>query len=174
MEPIAAHQIRAFLTELGRRYTRPATLVLLGGSALCLLGSDRPTLDIDYVGDDLHKDDLQRAIELTAQELRIPVEAVPIARFVPVPEGADDRRLLIGLFSSIEVYVLDPYTIALGKLDRGFDTDIEDVVFLIRRSFITLERLEQAASTALDRAGEYDMSSSAVRAHLLEVRNLLE
>jgi hypothetical protein len=149
-------------------------LVLLGGSALCLLGSDRPTLDIDYVGDDLHQDDLQRVIEQTAQELRIPVEAVPITRFVPVPAGADDRRLLIGRFGSIEVSVLDPYTIALSKLDRGFDTDIEDVVFLIRRSLVTFERLERAVFIALERAGEYDMSSSAVRAHLLVVRNLLE
>lgn len=62
MEAIAAEQINAFLTELGARHRLPATLVWLGGSALCLLGSGRPTLDIDYVGDDLYENELQRAI----------------------------------------------------------------------------------------------------------------
>ncbi len=174
MEHIASDQIRAFLTELGQRYTRPDILVLLGGSALCLLGSDRPTLDIDYVGDDLLKNELQHVIDRTAKDLQIPVDAVPIAQFVPMPTGADERRLLIDRFGSIEAYVLDPYTIALSKLDRGFDTDLEDVAFLIRRSFITYERLEWTVLAALERASEFDLSSSAISAYLLVVRNLLE
>lgn len=174
METIAADQLNAFLTELGERYTLPATLVLLGGSALCLLGSDRPTLDIDYVGDDLHKDELQRTIEQVAQELHITVDAVPISQFVPMPTGADDRRLLIDRFGDIDVYVLDPYTIALSKLDRGFDTDIEDIVFLIRRNLITMEQLERVALTALARASEFDMNSADVKAHLQTVRELLK
>ena len=172
MATITSDQIHAFLTELGSRYGHQATLLLLGGSALCLLGSERPTLDIDYVGSDLRKDALQRIIEQIAQELRIPVDAVPIAQFVPMPTGADDRRLLIGQFGSIEVYVLDPYTIALSKLDRGFETDIEDIVFLIRRNLITFEQLERVALTALTRASEFDMSSVDVQAHLQAVRNL--
>jgi hypothetical protein len=174
METIAADQLYAFLTELGDRYARPATLVLLGGSALCLLGSDRPTLDIDYVGDDLHKNELQRTIEQVAQELRITVDAVPIFQFVPMPTGADDRRLLIDRFGDIDVYVLDPYTIALSKLDRGFDTDIEDIVFLIRRKLIVFEQLERVAMIALARASEFGMNSADVKAHLQTVRELLK
>lgn len=69
MESVATEQIKTFLTELGDRYPFPTILILLGGSALCLLGSNRPTLDIDYVGDDLHKNDLQRLIDQIAQEL---------------------------------------------------------------------------------------------------------
>lgn len=52
MENVETDKIYAFLKALGERYPQPATLFLLGGSALCLLGSPRPTLDIDYVGDD--------------------------------------------------------------------------------------------------------------------------
>ena len=48
MEPITAAVLRLFLQRLGARYPRPATLYLLGGSALCLLGSPRVTLDVDY------------------------------------------------------------------------------------------------------------------------------
>ena len=54
--------IRAFLETVGQRCARPAQVSLLGGGALCLLGHPRPTLDIDYVGDDLHKDDLQQVM----------------------------------------------------------------------------------------------------------------
>lgn len=50
MESISSSQLDSFLTEIGERYNTPATLVLLGGSALCLLGSERPTFDVDYVG----------------------------------------------------------------------------------------------------------------------------
>ncbi len=44
MASIETAQIQTFLTEIGRRYAQPGTLLLLGGSALCLLGSSRPTL----------------------------------------------------------------------------------------------------------------------------------
>lgn len=79
MAGIAEETILAFLVELGRRYPRPTELLLLGGSALCLLGSPRPTLDIDYVGDDLSKTELQQSIDQVAKEMGIEVEAVPIA-----------------------------------------------------------------------------------------------
>ena len=101
------------------------------------------------------------------------VDAVPIAQFVPIPTGADNRQLLIGQFGAIQVFVLDPYTIALSKLDRGFETDIEDIEFLIQRNLITFEQLERVALTALKRASEFDMSSLDVHAHLQAVRSLL-
>lgn len=50
MAEVTVNQIIALFTEVGQRHQQPATLLLLGGSALCLLGSPRPTLDIDYVG----------------------------------------------------------------------------------------------------------------------------
>ena len=173
MASISATQIDHLLTEVGKRYPTPATLILLGGSALCVLGSERPTFDIDYVGHDLRKDQLQSTIEQVAQELRTPVEAVPIAEFVPIPHGADDRRIRIGQFGQIDVYVLDPYTIALSKLDRGFESDIEDILFLIRRQHITIDQLAQVAINALVYAGEFNLVAANVRAHLATVRTLL-
>lgn len=173
MATITSDQIQSFLTELGSRYPQQATLTLLGGSALCLLGSERPTLDIDYVGDDLRKNELQRVIEQIADEFHIVIDAVPIEQFVPVPDGADRRRVRIGQFGQVTVYVLDPYTIALSKLDRGFDTDIDDILFLIRRNLITIQQLEETTRNALQRAGEFSMDSQAVRAHLQSVQNLL-
>lgn len=51
MEPVTSETIRAFLQRLSERYTQGGQFYLLGGSALCLLGSPRETRDIDYVAD---------------------------------------------------------------------------------------------------------------------------
>ena len=173
MAEIAVSQIRALLTEIGQRYQQPATLLLLGGSALCLLGSPRPTLDIDYVGHDLHKNALQAVIEQVAQEMQLEVEAVPIDEFVPLPDDAQQRRLAVGQFGSIEVCILDPYTIALSKIDRGFDTDIEDILFLIRQGLVMFEQLEIVVNTAVVRAQEFNLNSTAMRDHLQAVHSQL-
>jgi hypothetical protein len=61
MANIAKETLEAFLAEVGRRNPQEAHLYLIGGSALSLLGNPRPTLDIDYVGDDLRKDELQQS-----------------------------------------------------------------------------------------------------------------
>jgi hypothetical protein len=51
MEPISRASITEFLTRLGEQFPSKASFYLLGGSALCLLGSPRETLDIDYTTD---------------------------------------------------------------------------------------------------------------------------
>ena len=136
MENVELDKIHIFLEAVGKHYTEPATLFLLGGGALCLLGSPRSTLDIDYVGDDIDSDDLQRVVAQIADGMHIEVEPVPIAKFVPLPANAQDRCIFVGQFGMLAVYVFDPYTIALSKLDRGFDTDIEDIVFLVHQGFV--------------------------------------
>lgn len=173
MAQIDVNQIQEFLTEVGRRYQQPSTLLLLGGSALCLLGSTRPTLDIDYVGDDLAKNDLQRVIDQVAHDMRLDVEAVPIAQFIPLPSNAQERSLSVGQFGQVTVAILDPYAMALSKIDRGFDSDIEDVVFLVQRNLITLDGLEAITYAAFLRASEFDMSPSDIMTHLKTVEDIL-
>ncbi len=166
MAAITIARVRAFLTEVSQRYQQPATLLLLGGSALCLLGSTRATLDIDYVGHDLHKDALQQVIDQVAEKMRLDVEAVPIDEFVPLPEDAQTRQLPFGAFGTIEVFILDPYTIALSKLDRGFDTDLEDVLFLLHQELIQFEQLESVVETAIMDAQEFALDPDAMRERL--------
>lgn len=40
--------------------------------------------------------------------------------------------------------MIDPYAMALGKLDRGFPTDLADIVFLVRRDLVNLTELENS------------------------------
>ncbi len=157
MKSMSKQSVHEFLENLGKRYPKKATLSLLGGSALLLLGSPRDTLDIDYVGDDIHKDDFQITIEEIAGELGLETEAVPIDRFIPLPEGNEQRGIHIGQYGNITVYIFDPYSIALSKIDRGFDTDIEDAIFLIQNNHINADKLEQIIKNALSRAGKFDL-----------------
>lgn len=174
MSAIDGDAIATFLQEVGRRHQGPATLLLLGGAALGLLGHPRPTVDIDYVGDDRTDDDLQRTIRAVSKDLGFDAEAVPIAEFVPIPDGSAERNVPVGRYGSVEVVVVDPYVIALSKVERGFATDIEDVVFLVQRDFITLVSLEDVTRSALRQAHAYGMDPEATLGHLEAVRRRVE
>jgi hypothetical protein len=162
MEPVTPETLIEFLTRLGERYSDQAILYLLGGSALLLLGNPRQTLDIDYTTD--LNPQRQQALEAIMNELaaqyRLDIEAVPIAEFVPLPPGAETRRRFIGRFGKVDVYVYDLYTIALSKIARGFDTDIEDVIFLVKSNLIDLSELQKYFRAVLPRAAQADIIPS--------------
>jgi hypothetical protein len=165
--------IQEFLARLGSRYPKQATLYLLGGSALILLGSSRDTLDIDYVGNDMQKDDLQILIEEIAAELGLEAEPVPIERFIPLPEGNEQRKIHIGQFGNVDAYIIDPYSIALSKVDRGFETDLEDLIFLIQHNQINVEELEQIIKKSLSHAGKFDFHPE-ILAHFEDLKKQLK
>lgn len=167
-------EIRVFLNQLGERLEQPTDLYLLGGGALYLLGNSRATQDIDYVGTDLpdKTDILQNTIRRLAHELRLEVEGVPLDEFIPIPEGASTRHHLIGQFGNVTVYVFDPYSIALSKLDRGFESDLEDIGFLLRQNLIALPQLEQHVDQAILRAKEFELSPAGLRKHLAIVKQM--
>jgi hypothetical protein len=166
-------EIQSILQNMGRRVPPLSHLVLIGGSALALLGSPRPTIDIDFVGDDAHPNKLHQSIMQIARELKIHVEPVPLERFIPLPKGSAERNIRIGQFGNLEIYVADPYSIALSKLDRGVDTDFEDIVFLVRHNFIALDELERITRGVLSHARQFDMHPD-ILAHLQELKNRLK
>ena len=166
-------EIQSILQLLGERLPSTFPLVLVGGSALALLGSPRPTIDIDFVGDDVKPNKLHQAIMQIGKELNIDVEPVPIERFVPLPEGSDKRRIYVGQFGNLNVYVADPYSIALSKLDRGFDTDIDDIIFLIEHNYVVLDELERITIKALSHAPKFDLHPE-IREHLQELKARLK
>ena len=166
-------EIQTILQALGERVPPASRLVLVGGSALALLGSPRLTIDIDFLGDDIHPSELHQTIMQVAKELKIFVEPVHIERLIHLPKGSAERSIYIGQFGNLEIYVADPYSIALSKLDRGFDTDLDDIVFLIQHDHITLEELERITQDALPQAGKFDFHPE-VLAHLQELKKRLE
>jgi hypothetical protein len=72
-----------------------------------------------------------------------------------------------------KVFVADPYSIALSKLDRGLDTDFDDLVFLIQNNHVDIEEFERILSAALPHARKFDFNPDIVN-HLQELKNRLK
>ena len=159
-------EIRSVLHTLGERVPP--------SSRLLLIGSPRLTIDIDFVGDDVHPSELDRIIMQAAKELKIYIEPVDIGRFVPLPEGSNERNIRIGQFGNLEVFVADPYSIALSKLDRGFDTDLDDIVFLVQGRHVILEELERITRDTQNHARQFDINPNQMLVHLQTVRERLK
>lgn len=153
-------EVDKFLSALDKRYTTAATLYLVGGGALLLLDSPRRTLDIDYIGHDMpiRWNELQHVIDELSHELGIKVEAVPLDDMIPLPMNFAQRHIAVGDFENLQVYIFDPYAIALSKLHRGSESDLQDIVFLVQRDLINLAQLEQFLRDATPRAAEFDMN----------------
>jgi len=83
-------EIKSILQSMGERLPPHSQLILIGGGALTLLGSPRPTVDIDFIGDDVHPSELHRSIMQIARELKIHVEPDPLDRFVPCQREAQN------------------------------------------------------------------------------------
>ena len=166
-------RLQSVLTTLGEHVPPASRVFLLGGSALTLLGSPRPSLDIDLAGDDIHPSELHRTIMAIARQLKLQIDIVPIDRFIPLPDGNEQRSIYIGQFANLEIHVFDPYSIALSKLDRGLFTDFDDIIFLIKNDYVTLNVLEQITNKAVSRAGKFDLHPG-ILVHLQELRSRLK
>jgi hypothetical protein len=75
-------------------------------------------------------------------------------------------------FGSIEVYIFDPYSIALSKLARGFDTDIQDILFLLRQGIIEINILTQFLEETIPAAWDYGIDPNELRTHLDVVKKI--
>jgi hypothetical protein len=174
MAVIDRSQIEAFLMAIGQRCEPESVLFLIGGGALELLGGARPTVDIDYVGDDLQPNKLQQMMAEIADEMHLEIEGVPIGEFVPIPKDAEKRAILVGQFGNLAVHIFDPYTIALSKLDRGFETDLEDILFLIQNNLITLDQLKQIVEAAVSQAHQFELNLGAMNRGLDHLQKALQ
>lgn len=172
MEPVTSIAIQNFLQRLGEIYPDPIELYLLGGSALCLLGSPRETLDVDYTSE-MPLDQVQgfqSALVKLGVELKLDLESVPLAEFIPLPPDARQRRRFVGKFGRLEVYIFDLYSIGLSKIARGFEADIEDVLFLLERKLILFTELERLFQIILPQAAGSDIDPKEFSAYFEEVR----
>jgi DNA repair ATPase RecN len=70
------------------------------------------------------------------------------------------------------VYVFDPYSIALSKVARGFESDLKDVLFLLREGYIQLDELEKHVRAALPQAWDFDIDPTELLQHLETIRQL--
>ncbi len=158
------------LNLFGEKVPPGSHLTLLGGGALILLGNDRETVDIDFIGDDINPNELHRQIIQISKENKILFDIVPLEHFIPLPAGSTERTIPIDQFGNLSVSVADPYSIALSKVDRGFVNDYDDILFLITNGHIKLNQLEKIVQDAVSKAGKYDLNPD-ILLHLQELKS---
>jgi hypothetical protein len=137
---------RTFLLDLDAAVQESVVLVCLGGFAVTLhYGLVRPTGDIDVcevvprtaipailalggVNSDLHR---RHGVHLQ------------MARVAQLPYQYDDRLspAFAGAFQRLQLFVLDAYDLALSKIERNADQDVEDVKHLARAVPLDLDVL---------------------------------
>jgi hypothetical protein len=171
-EPITSAAILWFLQRLGERWEAPSTLYLLGGGALCLLGNPRETRDLDYtvkVAPEI-LGRFQETASRLAGEMQLDLEEVPLGEFVPLPPEAEQRRRFVGRFGQLDVYIFDPYSMALSKIARGFESDLDDVMFMFGRDLIEFSELERYFQAVLPKAAKLDIDLREFRQYFEEIR----
>lgn len=150
-EDVDRQRLHRFLEALGREFPSPARLVLCGGESLVLRGLRGTTRDVD-IAYDVAPADHGRFVAVLRElkdRLSVNVEEAQPADFIPLPPGSRDRDEFIARHGSVDVYLADPYAIALSKISRGHARDLEDVRAMLGAQLIEPSRLRSHAEAIL-------------------------
>lgn len=135
-----------FLREIDDRLSQETQIHCLGGFVVTVIhGSERPTLDLDALslvhGDPALWEIAGRGSDLHRRH-QLYLDRVGIA---PLPEEYEERltEVFHGVFTHLRVFALDPYDVALAKIERNSTRDREDVRHLARVVPFDLEVLAQ-------------------------------
>jgi hypothetical protein len=138
----------SFLNEVDAMADGPLRMDCIGGFVVTqLYGLDRPTADIDVI--ELAPPDIASVIFSQASKgtplagkHRIFIDRVTVAA---IPEDYESR--LVAMFPDayrhLRLMAVDPYDLALSKLERDSQKDREDVRFLCRTIPLDLQVLEE-------------------------------
>jgi len=142
-------RVEQLLSALGRRLRTPHTLYLIGGSSAVLVGWRASTRDID-VRPEPDSDELLRALTDLKDELDVNIELASPLDFLPALDGWRDRSPYVGRRGQLDVRHLDFRLQALAKLERGLDTDLDDVRAMLARGLVTAADLEHGFDAMRD------------------------
>ena len=144
----------SFFGELDAAVDSTVRLDCIGGFVVSLLyGLERPTADVDVI-ELAPSDAAQTLMQLGAQggplhkKYRIYLDRVAVAA---IPESYEERlvEMFPGAYENLHIMALDPYDVALSKLERNGQKDRDDVLFLARRVPFDLDLLQMRYTTEL-------------------------
>ncbi|MYH63264.1 MAG: hypothetical protein F4148_16415 [Caldilineaceae bacterium SB0675_bin_29] len=132
--------IERFLQSLGTRFTKPGRLYLVGGTTMVYEGLRQQKLDItiSFEVDDRVHSAFVAAVRDLKERLSLNIEEASPADFIPLPSGYRERSPFIGRYGQLDVFHFDLYSTALSKIERGTESDFDDVLSLLRSGRIEL------------------------------------
>lgn len=132
---VPAEPWRSFLQDLTDALDAKIELHCLGGFAISVrYGLPRSTVDIDVLVAFPSRPHA-RLVALAGRGSSLHAKHrvyLDIVTQPTCPDGYADRvsEVFAGAFPRIRLFILDPYDLALAKLERNFDRDREDVEYL--------------------------------------------
>lgn len=128
---------QSFLSGIDVTLTEEVELHCLGGFVITVLYDlARPTADVDVIAV-TPRSEIESLLSLAGQgsdlhrKHKVYLQLVGVA---PVPESYEERLTEIapGVFKHLRLFGLDPYDLALSKLERNTQRDRDDVRHLAR------------------------------------------
>ena len=163
--------IEQFLQRLGRRFPMPGRLFLVGGTTMVYEGFRRQTLEFDITFEvaDEHHSTFVAAVRDLKEQLSLNIEEVSPAKFIPLPSGHQERSQCIGRYGQLDVFHFDLYSTALSKIERGTESDFDDVLTLLNDGRLELSLLIQYFDEIMAR-----YATQSLKQDLMEYRRKLE
>jgi hypothetical protein len=138
----------AFFTDLDHAVTSPVGLDCIGGFVVTqFYGLSRATADIDFI-ELASKDERKLIMTLGGrggklhEKHHVYLDLVNVAAY---PENYGERltQMYKGIYKHLHLLALDPYDLALTKLERNSQKDRDDVRYLAKTTPFDLKILEE-------------------------------
>jgi hypothetical protein len=139
---------KSLLLEIDNAIKESTELHCLGGFvATILYGLERPTSDVDFI-EITPRSEATHLLELAGEGSKLHrkhgvyLQLVGVAK---VPEDYEQRliEMFPGVFNLLRLLALDPYDIALSKLERNSQRDRDDIKHLARTVPFDLDVLKE-------------------------------
>jgi hypothetical protein len=136
-------RIERFLQQLGRQFTKPGRIYLVGGTTMVYEGLRPQTLDIDLALEIANEDHSRfiMVVRELKERLALNIEEASPADFIPLPAGYRERSPFVGRYGQLDVFHFDLYSTALSKIERGTENDFADVLALLQTGRLEIARL---------------------------------
>jgi hypothetical protein len=138
----------SFLSEIDAGLSEGVEFHCLGGFVVTVVyGFERPTADVDVLTV-VPRGEVERLIDLAGKGSALHRKHglyLDLVTVATVPEDYEQRLVEVaaGAFKRLRLFALDPYDLALAKLERNIQRDRDDVKHLARTIPLDLQVLRE-------------------------------
>jgi hypothetical protein len=139
---------RSFLSEIDAALEQETLFHCIGGFVITMLyGFDRTTADVDVIlinprNPDLKLISLAGKGSVLHKKYGIYLDRVTVAK-LPIDHEERLTEMFPEAFQKLRLFAVDPYDLALSKIERNIERDVDDVMHLARTVPLDLDILRQ-------------------------------
>src|SRR2546423_2317346 len=141
-EALTTQNLQEFMKALAASARTQSRVYLVGGATSVLLGWRESTIDVDLKIIP-ESDEILRNLPRLKEHLHINIELASPGDFIPELPGWQERSRFIQQEGKLAFYHYDFYAQTLAKIQRGHDTDLNDIKQFINTGLVTVDRLKQ-------------------------------